>query len=80
MCSALPDDLDNMNPSIDTPLPVFYGDTLTVTCKTGYSLTNGDPTIHCEAAFSFGEDGKPVCEQGIKIFQTCFVSWLEINI
>ena len=52
-----------MEASDQTPLPVFYGETVTVTCDAEHSLISGERTITCGAQFSYG-GGKPECMQG----------------
>ena len=43
--------------------PVNYGDTVTVTCATGYELA-GDDVIACTKATVFSYDNVPSCTLG----------------
>ena len=52
-----------MQTSDQTPLPVFYGETVEVACATDHSLISGERIITCGAQFSYG-GGKPECMQG----------------
>ena len=62
-CNGWPTDLSHL--TTDTSMfPVNYGTSLTVQCKTGYSVTAGDTQITCVKGTSFSWSYPPVCTLG----------------
>ena len=62
-CNGWPTDLSDL--TTDTSMfPVNYGTSLTVQCKTGYSVTAGDTQITCVKGTSFSWSYPPVCTLG----------------
>ena len=62
-CNGWPTTLSHL--TTDTSMfPVNYGTSLSVQCKTGYSLTAGDSQITCVKGTSFSWSSKPLCTLG----------------
>ena len=62
-CFGLPADIDNIR--TDQTFPVDLGETVLISCVSGYKLS-GDDTLTCQKGTHFAYDTLPRCILGLK--------------